>query len=64
MDELIAYLAIIAAVVALVGMVIAALISIGPFIAACICGIGFLSGCGVAVKNFREVLIEAHERLP
>lgn len=60
----IAYLVIIGLVIAAVVAVIALLVSIGPIIAGVILGAGFLWGAGVAVKNFSQVLVEAHKRLP
>ena len=64
MYQLMYYLVIAAVVITVVVAVVAALASIGPIIAACISGVGFIWGCGVAVKNFSEVLVEAHKRLP
>jgi hypothetical protein len=64
MDDLIGYLVVIGLVVAAIVAVVALLVSIGPFIAAAVLGVGFLWGSGVAVKNFANVLVEAHKRLP
>lgn len=60
----IAYLVIIGLVIAAIVAVVAALASIGPILAGIVLGAGFLWGAGVALKNFTQVLIEAHRRLP
>ena len=64
MYQLIFYLVIIVVIVYIIGYILAAIVGVGLVIVACICIGGFLWGCGVAVKNFSEVFVEAHKRLP
>jgi hypothetical protein len=64
MDDLIGYLVVIGLIIAAIVAVVALLISIGPIIAGVVLGAGFLWGAGVALKNFSQVLVEAHKRLP
>lgn len=44
--------------------IIGIIAGIGLALMAGIAGWGFLNGIYVAIKNFREVIIEAHEKLP
>jgi hypothetical protein len=68
MDDLAGGLAVIAFVIfviyILVVYVLPLLIGVGVALAAIIAGWGFFSGMVVGVKNFKEVLKEAHEKLP
>ena len=68
MDEGIVYLVVIAfvvvAVIAIAVAVLSVLASIGPIILASILGVGFIWGSVVGIKNFFEVVAEAHRQLP
>lgn len=54
---------IIAIIIYVVLPIIGIIIGIGLAIMAAIAGWGFLSGVVVAIRNFREVIVEAHEKI-
>jgi hypothetical protein len=71
MDEmggLVGILAVIAVIVLIIVYVVLPIIGIilgiGLVLMAAIAAWGFLSGIYVAVRNFSEVIVEAHEKLP
>lgn len=50
---------IVAAIVALIGLIL----TTGVFVVAAIAGTGTVCGLGVGVKNFADVIREAHEKV-
>lgn len=72
MDDGLIYILVILAVIAVVVLfviyvvlpIIGALLGIGLILMVGIMGAGFISGIFVGIKNFFEVLFEAHSKLP
>ncbi len=72
MDEAIGYLIAIGVILVLLYLLIVyvilpitgILLGIGVVLLAAISAVGFVSGILVGIKNFFEIVIEAHQRLP